>query len=142
MFGNEPFDWVGFSTIGANIGILNAAQFATFSEAKEKSWQVKYETDLGGYGLPGLSFMARYIYGWDIDNSQSNNPYYTKRFVYDTNIDNKHWERDIQLAYKVPSGFAKGLDIKLRQGTHRATQGYRYNDIDELRVIIEYPFSF
>ncbi len=142
VFGNEPFDWVGFSTIGANIGILNAAQFATFSEAKEKSWQIKYETDFSPYGLPGLSFMGRYLYGWDIDNTHSNNPYYTKRFVYDPNIDNKHWERDLQLAYKVQSGFAKGLDIKLRQATHRATKGYRYNDIDELRVIIEYPWSF
>lgn len=142
VFGNEPFDWVGFSTIGSNIGILNAAQFATFSEAQEKSWQIKYETDLSPYGLPGFSLMGRYLYGWDIDNSHSNNPYYTKRFVYDPNVDNKHWERDFQLAYKVPSGFAKGLDIKLRQATHRATKGYRYNDIDELRVIIEYPLAF
>ncbi len=142
VFGNEPFDWVGFATIGGNTSILNAAQFATFSEAKEKSWQIKYETDFSPYGLPGLSLMARYIYGWDIDNSHSNNTYYTKRHVYDTNIDTTHWERDIQLAYKVPSGFAKGMDIKLRQATHRAVDGYRYNDIDELRVIIEYPLSF
>ncbi|MGE8542017.1 MAG: OprD family outer membrane porin [Acinetobacter sp.] len=142
VFGNEPFDWVGFSTIGGNSSILNAAQFATFSEAKEKSWQIKYEADFAPYGLPGLSLMARYIYGWDIDNSRSNNPYYTKRHVYDTNIDTTHWERDIQLAYKVPTGFAKGMDIKLRQATHRAVDGYRYNDIDELRVIIEYPLSF
>lgn len=142
VFGNEPFDWVGFSTIGGNSSILNAAQFATFSEANEKSWQIKYEADFAPYGLPGLSLMARYIYGWDIDNSRSNNPYYTKRHVYDTNIDTTHWERDIQLAYKVPAGFAKGMDIKLRQATHRAVDGYRYNDIDELRVIIEYPLSF
>lgn len=142
VFGNEPFDWVGFSTIGSNTSILNAAQFATFSEAREKSWQAKYELDLSPYGIPGLSFMGRYIYGWDIDNTHSNNAFYTKRHVYDQNIDNKHWERDLQIAYKVPTGFAKGLDIKLRQATHRATTGYRYNDIDELRVIIEYPFSF
>ena len=142
VFGNEPFDWVGFSTIGSNIGILNAAQFATFSEAKEKSWQIKYEADFTPYGFPGLSLMARYIYGWDIDNTHSNNPFYTKRHIYNQNIDTTHWERDIQLAYKVPSGFAKGVDIKLRQATHRAVEGYRYNDIDELRVIIEYSLSF
>lgn len=142
VFGNEPFDWVGFSTIGANTSILNAAQFATFSEAKEKSWQLKYEVDLSAYGLNGWSFMGRYLYGWDIDNSRSNNSFYTKRFIYDQDLEHKHWERDFQLAYKVPQGFAKGLDIKLRQATHRATTGYRYNDIDELRVILEYPFSF
>lgn len=142
VFGNEPFDWVGFSTIGSNTSILNAAQYATFSEAQEKSVQAKYELDLSPYGVPGLSFMGRYIYGWDMDNSHSNNAFYTKRHIYDQSIDNKHWERDFQIAYKVPTGFAKGLDIKLRQATHRATTGYRYTDIDELRVIIEYPFSF
>ncbi|WP_265936378.1 hypothetical protein [Acinetobacter tianfuensis] len=31
------------------------------------------------------------------------------------------------------------MDIKLRQATHRAAKDYRYNDIDELRVIIGYP---
>ena len=142
IFGNEPFDWVGFSTIGSNTTILNAAQFATFSEAHEKSYQIKYEADLSPYGLTGLSFMTRYINGWDMDNTNSNNPYYTKRYIYDRATDYKHWERDIQLGYKISSGFAKGLDIKFRQATHRATKGYRYNDIDELRVIIEYPLSF
>lgn len=142
VFGNEPFDWVGFSTIGSNTSILNAAQFATFSEAHEKSLQIKYETDLTPYGLNGVSFMGRYLYGWDIDNTHSNNEFYTKRHIYDQSMDNSHWERDLQIAYKVPSGFAKGLDIKLRQATHRATKGYRYNDIDELRVILEYPLSF
>lgn len=39
VFGDEPFDWVGYSTIGGNVSILNAAQFASFSEAKEKSLQ-------------------------------------------------------------------------------------------------------
>lgn len=142
IVGDEPFDWVGFSTLGANTSILNAAQFATFSEANEKSVQVKYDLDFTPYGVQGLSLMARYLYGWDIDNSDSKNATYTKRYVYDKNTDYTHWERDITLAYKVPSGFAKGLDIKLRQATHRATKGYRYNDIDELRVILEYPFSF
>lgn len=142
IIGDEPFDWVGFSTIGANTSLLNAAQFATFSEANEKSLQVKYDLDFAPYGLEGVSLMARYLYGWDIDNSDSQNAIYRKRYVYDKNTDYTHWERDITLAYKVPTGFAKGLDIKLRQATHRATKGYRYNDIDELRVIFEYPWSF
>lgn len=142
VFGNEPFDWVGYSTIGSNISILNAAQFATFSEAHEKSWQIKYEVNLSPYGIPGLSFMGRYIKGWNINNIQSNNSFYTKRYIYDPDVDYQHWERDLQLAYKIPNGFAKGLDIKIRQATHRATKGYRYNDIDEVRVIFEYPFSF
>lgn len=144
IIGDEPFDWVGFKTLGANTSILNAAQFATFSEANEKSVQVKYEVDLGQYGLNGFSFMGRYLYGWDIDNADSHNLTYTRngKHVYNKDIDYTHWERDLILGYKIPSGFAKGLDIKLRQATHRAVKGYRYNDIDELRIIIEYPLSF
>ncbi|MNE40574.1 Porin D precursor [compost metagenome] len=86
--------------------------------------------------------MGRYIYGWDMDNQESTNKNYTTRHIYDPNVDNKHWERDLQFAYNIQSGFAKGLDIKFRQATHRATKGYRYNDIDELRIILEYPLSF
>lgn len=142
IVGDEPFDWVGFSSIGANISLLNVAQYATFSEANEKSLQLKYELDMSPYGLTGWSFMGRYLYGWDIDNSDSKNATYTKRYIYDPSTDYTHWERDLTLAYKVPHGFAKGLDIKFRQATHRATKGYRYNDIDELRVIFEYPLSF
>lgn len=142
VFGNEPFDWIGFSSIGGNISILNAGQFSTFSEAKEKSLQLKYDLNFKDIGIPGLTFMARYIYGWDFDNSHSKNQFYTKRYVYDPALNNKHWERDIQVAYNFQSGFAKGLDIKLRQATHRAITGYRYNDIDEIRFIIEYPMSF
>lgn len=143
IVGDDPFDWVGFSTIGANTTILNLAQFATFSEANEKSVQAKYDLDFTPYGATGLSLMARYLYGWDIDKTKSNSMYLIgAEKINGGKVDYTHWERDITLAYKVPTGFAKGLDIKLRQATHRATKGYRYNDIDELRVIFEYPLSF
>ncbi|MDH2595958.1 MULTISPECIES: OprD family outer membrane porin [Acinetobacter calcoaceticus/baumannii complex] len=141
VFGNEPFDYVGFSTVGSNAYVANAAQYATFSEAHEKSLQLKYDLDLSPYGIPGLSFMARYVYGWDIDNTHSNNNFYTKRFVYNQDIDHRHWERDFQIGYKVQDGFAKNLDIKLRQATHRSTAGYRYIPLDEIRLIIEFPLS-
>lgn len=143
IIGDDPLDWVGFSSIGANPSILNLAQFATFSEAKEKSVQVKYELDFAPYGASGLSLMTRYLYGWDVDKTKSNPIYWIgAEKATQGQVDYTHWERDITLAYKVPVGFAKGLDIKLRQATHRASQGYRYNDIDELRVILEYPFTF
>ncbi|MGE8541827.1 MAG: OprD family outer membrane porin [Acinetobacter sp.] len=142
VFGDEPADWAGFATQGPGIAIANAVQFATFSEANEKSAQIRYDLDFSPYGIPGLSFMGRYLYGWDMDNQDSTNAFYTKRHVYDPSVDNKHWERDLQLGYTVQKGKAKGLNVLLRQATHRSTQGYRYNDIDELRVILEYPLNF
>lgn len=142
VMGPEPFDWVGFGSMGSNKSIVNAVNFSTFSEAKEKSVQLKYEVDLNPYGMPGLSVMGRYMYGWDMDNTHSSNSLYNKRHVYDQNIDNKHWERNFLINYKVSSGFAKGTDIKLMQSTHRATAGYRYNNIDEFRIILEHPLNF
>jgi imipenem/basic amino acid-specific outer membrane pore len=142
VLGDEPFDWIGFRNNGGIATIPNSVQFATFTEAKEKSAQVKYEIDFSPYGIEGLSFMTRYLYGWDMDNTGSDNKLYTKRHIYDQNIDNKHWERDIELRYKVKQGIAKDLDVRLRQATHRATKGYRYGNIDEVRLILEYPFSF
>lgn len=142
VFGDEPADWAGFSSMGPGIAIANAVQFATFSEANEKSAQFRYDLDFTPYGMTGLSFMGRYIYGWDMDNKDSNNMFYTGRHIYDPSVDNKHWERDLQLGYTVQSGTAKGLNILLRQATHRSTKGYRYNNIDEFRLIFEYPYSF
>lgn len=142
VLGDEPMDWIGFGNNGGIASIPNSVQFSTFTEANEKSVQAKYEIDFAPYGLDGLSFMTRYLYGWDIDNSQSHNTFYTKRYLYDPNIDNKHWERDVELRYKVKSGFAKDLDLRLRQATHRSSKGYRYGNIDEIRLILEYPFSF
>ncbi|WOE32958.1 MULTISPECIES: OprD family outer membrane porin [unclassified Acinetobacter] len=142
VLGDEPFDWIGFKNNGGIASIPNSVQFSTFTEAKEKSAQIKYEIDFSSYGAEGLSFMTRYIYGWDMDNTASNNIFYTERHIYNQDTDNKHWERDIELRYKIKKGFAKNLDIRIRQATHRATQGYRYGNIDEIRLILEYPFSF
>ncbi|CAM4103241.1 OprD family outer membrane porin [Acinetobacter pragensis] len=142
VLGDEPLDWIGFKNNGGIASIPNSVQFATFTEAKEKSAQIKYEIDFSPYGAIGLSLMTRYLYGWDMDNTGSDNAFYTKRHIYNQDIDNKHWERDIELRYRVQQGFAKDLDIRLRQATHRATEGYRYGNIDEFRLILEYPFSF
>lgn len=141
LYGDEPLDWVGFGTMGGNVLIGNAVQYATFTEANEKSWQLRYDLDLAAYGVPGLSFMTRYVRGDGMDNSGSHNARYTARHVYDNDKDNKHWERDIELRYVIQSGPAKDLSLRLRQATHRATTGYRYLDIDEYRLIVEMPFN-
>ena len=70
---------------------------------------MKYEIDFSPYGIEGLSFMTRYLYGWDMDNTGSDNKLYTKRHIYDQNIDNKHWERDIELQKILMFVFVKPL---------------------------------
>jgi len=139
--GDEPLDWIGFGTMGGTITIGNAVQYATFTEANERSWQLRYDYDFAAQGVPGLSLMARYVRGDNMDNSHSHNPYYTARHIYDTDKDNKHWERNFDIRYVIQSGPAKDMSFRLRQSTHRATSGYRYLDIDEIRFITEFPIN-
>ena len=139
--GDEPLDWIGFGTMGGTVTIGNAVQYATFTEANERSWQLRYDLDFAAFGIPGLTIMARYVRGDGMDNSHSHNPYYTARHIYDKDKDNKHWERNFDIKYVIQSGPARDMSFRLRQSTHRATSGYRYLDIDELRLITEFPID-
>ncbi|TRX74146.1 OprD family porin [Pseudomonas mangiferae] len=141
--GDEPFDWVAFE--GTQSGALylgNAGAVVPFSEPNERSWQLRYDLNMAAYGVPGLSFMARYIRGDGMDNSNSRNPYYTRIGQYDEDADsNKEWERNLEVGYVVQSGQAKDLSLRIRQSTHRSSSGTRWPDHDEVRVIIEYPLN-
>ncbi|MNN36408.1 Porin D precursor [compost metagenome] len=53
--------------------------------------------------------------------------------------DQKRWERDIEVKYVVQSGSMKDLSLRLRQATTRATAFE--SDLDEVRVIVEYPLA-
>lgn len=141
--GDEPFDWVAYEgTQSGAVYLSNAGAVVPFSEPNEQSWQLRYDLDLAAFGIPGLTFMTRYIRGSGMDNSDSNNPYYRRIGNYDSNPNNnKEWERNIDVAYVVQSGKAKNLSFRVRQSTHRSTSGTRWPDHDEVRVIIEYPMS-
>lgn len=142
--GDEPLDWVGFDgTQGGMLFMGNVSQVVTFSEANERSWQLRYDLDLAPYGIPGLTFMTRYTRGDHMDNADSDNPFYTRHgaSVYQRGKDYSHWERNVELAYVLQSGPAKDLLLRVRQSTHRASTGYRYPDHDEVRLIVEYPLG-
>ncbi len=51
----------------------------------------------------------------------------------------KRWERDIEVKYVVQTGAAKDLSLRLRQANTRATAFE--SDLDEVRLIVEYPLS-
>lgn len=138
---DEPMDWVGFGTMGGSVVLANAVQYATFTEPNERSMQVRYDLDAAAFGVPGLTFMTRYVRGDSVSNRHSKNTYYTARYVYPEGADPRHWERDIEVKYVVQSGAAKDLSVRVRQATHRSSSGYRYPDDNEVRVIIDYPLS-
>ena len=103
----------------------NAVQYSDFNYDDEHSWQARYDIDLAPYGVPGLSFMTRYVRGDNITTATSSG--------------GTQWERDIEGRYVVQSGTAKNLSVRVRQATARsAVVGYQ---LDEVRVIVEYPLN-
>ncbi|WP_462402593.1 OprD family porin [Pseudomonas sp. Marseille-QA0332] len=133
--GDTPFDYV---TRGA-IFIGNAVQMSDFNAPNEKSWQARYDLNMGAFGLPGLNLTALYVRGFDIDGSHVDP---TGGYAYlGYGKDGKHWERDLEARYVVQAGKAKGLAFSLRHNVHRGDTAQAELDGDQIRLAIEYPLS-
>ncbi|MED7666501.1 OprD family porin [Pseudomonas moraviensis subsp. stanleyae] len=143
--GDTPFDFVG----GDSIYLANSIKYADFNGANERSWQARYDLDLGAFGIPGLNFMTRYVSGSHIDGTHAPeggayNPFDADSGDYQPQQGSggKHWERDIDLKYIVQSGAAKDLSVQLSHVTHRANEAQAGDDIDRIYVVIQYPLGF
>ncbi|MBC3375890.1 OprD family porin [Pseudomonas sp. SWRI92] len=142
--GDTPFDFVG----GDSIYLANSIKYADFNGPGEHSWQARYDLDLGALGIPGLGFMARYVTGSGIDGSHAPqggayNPFDTDTGTYSPQQGDggRHWERDLDLHYVVPSGPARDLSLQLSHVTHRANDAQAGDDIDRLYIVIQYPLK-
>ena len=133
--GNTPFDYV---TRGA-IYLGNAVQLSDFNAPNEKSWQARYDLNMGAYGVPGLSLTALYVRGFDIDGTHVDPRGGYAYLGYGK--DGKHWERDLEARYVVQSGAAKGLAVSLRHNVHRGDTAQAELDGDQVRVAVEWPIS-
>lgn len=137
--GDQPFDYLGMGpgTYHDSIYLANSSQLVDFNGPNEKSWGLFYDLDFTSYGVPGLSFHARYIRGTDVDGSKmdQNSPY----AYYADGED--HWERDLAVGYVVQRGSAKDLSVRLRQATHRIGNGKSDVSSDQVRLIVEYPLN-
>ncbi|WP_137821536.1 OprD family porin [Pseudomonas sp. D(2018)] len=118
MAGDTGFAYVS----GADGYLVNLVQINDFGNADERSWQARYDFDFAALGIPGLTFMTRYLSG---DNVQ----------VTGRTEEGKEWERDTDIAYVVPNGPLKNLGIKWRNASVRSNFG---PDIDENRLIVTY----
>ncbi|NVZ70317.1 OprD family porin [Pseudomonas costantinii] len=114
---------------GGTIFLANSVARSDFNAEGEKSWQARYDLNMATFGVPGLSFMTRYVTGSGADNGTTTNA--------------KEWERDIEAKYVIQSGPAKDLSLRLRQATYRSSDAVYYNSpsIDELRLIAQYPLN-
>tara|TARA_Y100001951_G_scaffold101807_1_gene107334 strand:+ start:27051 stop:28328 length:1278 start_codon:yes stop_codon:yes gene_type:complete len=104
-----------------------------FVKPNESSWQLRYDLDFAGYGVPGLKLMTRYLRGTGIDRGNND---------LDQNVES---ERNIFLSYAVQNGPLKGvafewrnIDVKTRYGNGAASGA----DYQENRLITSYTFKF
>ncbi|AVO60824.1 MULTISPECIES: OprD family porin [Pseudomonas] len=145
--GDTPFDYIGVGKNnrgGDSIFLANSIQYSDFNGPNEKSAQIRYDLKMAEYGIPGLSFMTRYVKGWDIDGTglAANSMYRNK----DTGAplygaDGKHNETNFEAKYVVQSGPAKDLSFRVRQAWHFANADQGEGDIKEFRLIVDYPLS-
>lgn len=111
------------------IYLANSVQFSDFNNQDERSWQARYDLNMKTYGVPGLSFMTRYITGDNIAGTGGE--------------EGKEHELDFETKYVLQSGPAKDLSLRIRSAFYRsndavATSGADNNDF---RFIVEYPLS-
>ncbi len=118
MSGDTGFAYVN----GADAYLVNLVQVNDFGNEDERSWQARYDFDFAALGIPGLTFMTRYLLGDGVE-------------VASRAEEGKEWERDTDVAYLVQGGPLKNFGIKWRNATVRSNFG---PDIDENRLILSY----
>ncbi|WP_455921224.1 OprD family porin [Pseudomonas putida] len=107
---------------GTDPYLTNYIQINDFAEPGERSWQLRYDYDFTAVGLPGLTFMTRYISGDHADAKTST-------------TEGREWERNTDIGYVIQSGTFKNIGFKWRNASYRSSFA---RGIDENRLIISY----
>lgn len=114
----------------STIYLANSIQWSDFNGKDERSNQVRYDLDMSTLGVPGLSFMTRYVIGDEVD------------WGGDTRGQETEW--NLESKYVLQEGPAKDLSFRLRYAAYRANgiQNENYlDDVNDLRLIAEYPLN-
>lgn len=115
-----------FPFIGNDPYVVNLSFYNTFAREDEDSWQARYDYNFAALGMPGLTFMTRYVSG---DHALVNGRQQgTER------------ERDIDLSYTVQSGPLKNVYVQMRNISFRSGSGLT-RDVDENRVLVGYKLA-
>ncbi|MFK0271159.1 OprD family porin [Pseudomonas asiatica] len=108
---------------GTNTMLFTEVQVSNFSEAEEKTTFARFDYDFAALGIPGLSFMTRYLTGRDAD-------------VRNRSGGSTEWERNTDIAYFFQKGSAlKNFSVRLRNATYRSDF---QRDVDQNRLILTY----
>ncbi|MDU9026946.1 OprD family porin [Pseudomonas mediterranea] len=109
------------------IFLANSVQYSDYNGQDERSWQARYDLNMKSYGVPGLSFMTRYVTGDNITTA--------------SNVEGKEHEVDFETKYVLQSGPAKDLSFRLRSAFYRSNTAYSGGDNNDFRLIAEYPLN-
>jgi hypothetical protein len=118
MSGDTGFAYIN----GTDPFLVNYVQIGDFANKEEQSWQARYDFNFASIGIPGLTFMTRYLTGDSIDLGANRS-------------EGKEWERNSELMYVFQEGTLKNLGVRLRNATMRSNFS---RDIDENRLIVSY----
>ena len=118
MSGDTGFAYIN----GTDPFLINYVQISDFANKDEQSWQARYDFNFASIGIPGLTFMTRYLTGDNVDRGAAAS-------------EGKEWERNSELMYVFQEGALKNLGVRWRNATVRSNFA---NDIDENRLIVSY----
>ena len=120
LSGDSAFPYID----GADPYLVNFVQINDFAGRDERSWQVRYDYYFAALGIPGLTFMTRYISGDNVSRAAGG--------------EGKEWERDTEMKYVVQSGPLKNVAVRLRNATFRSNFA---RDADEVRLLVSYSVA-
>ncbi len=116
----------GYAYADGAIFLANSVQYLDFNAPDERSYQARYDYSFEGLGVPGLTFMTRYIRGENIDVPG----------VRDT-----RWERNTNISYTLQQGPLEGVNVLWRNATIRQDAALDGGDVDENRLIVSYTWD-
>ena len=118
--GDSAFPYVD----GADPYLVNFVQINDFAGADEHSWQLRYDYNFASLGIPGLTFMTRYLSGDNVSRADGS--------------EGKEWERNTEFKYVVQTGPLKNVAGRLRNATFRSNFA---RDADEVRLLVSYSVA-
>ena len=128
QFGDTAFPYIAG---GEPVVLSDGTMSADFVNPKERTWVVKYDYDFAAVGFPGLTGMMRYLHGDNINLPALGGSRLTES------------SKDLELAYVIQSGPAKGLAFRVREAFYRNQQGAAstFRSDNETRINIDYTIK-
>ncbi|WP_226504998.1 OprD family porin [Pseudomonas sp. MWU16-30317] len=144
--GSTPFDYIGVGDNkggggGDSIFLANSIQVSDFNSPGERSFKLQYDLAMATYGVPGLSFMARYVYGDNIHAATLGSVYNSDGTSGFNSSGATHNETNVEAKYVVQEGPAKNLSFRTRLAWHNASGGQVDGDGNNFRLIVDYPIT-